>query len=136
MTVTAQQLEMPACDFVPRKYEGPSKDEILAMRRQFTNPEFEKLEAEERELLHAGRIIPTHPLTAGISGKTLRRLVHTALDAVADQLVDPLPAEIRAALDEGTYATESERGRALPMDEAIAEATAFCQHLADAAPVS
>ena len=29
---------MPASDYVPRKYEGPSKAEILAMRRQFTNP--------------------------------------------------------------------------------------------------
>jgi alanine-glyoxylate transaminase / (R)-3-amino-2-methylpropionate-pyruvate transaminase len=38
MTATAPQLEMPACDYVPRKYEGPSKAEILAMRRQFTNP--------------------------------------------------------------------------------------------------
>ena len=38
MTATASQLEMPACDHVPRKYEGPSKAEILAMRRQFTNP--------------------------------------------------------------------------------------------------
>jgi len=38
MTATAPQLEMPPCDHVPRKYEGPSKAEILAMRRQFTNP--------------------------------------------------------------------------------------------------
>jgi alanine-glyoxylate transaminase / (R)-3-amino-2-methylpropionate-pyruvate transaminase len=38
MTATAPQLEMPACDHVPRKYEGPSKAEILAMRQQFTNP--------------------------------------------------------------------------------------------------
>jgi len=38
MTATAPQLEMPACDYAPRKYEGPSKAEILAMRRQFTNP--------------------------------------------------------------------------------------------------
>jgi alanine-glyoxylate transaminase/(R)-3-amino-2-methylpropionate-pyruvate transaminase len=38
MTATVPQVEMPACDYVPRKYEGPSKDEILSMRRQFTNP--------------------------------------------------------------------------------------------------
>ena len=38
MTATVPQLEMPACDHVPRPYKGPSKAEILAMRRQFTNP--------------------------------------------------------------------------------------------------
>jgi alanine-glyoxylate transaminase/(R)-3-amino-2-methylpropionate-pyruvate transaminase len=38
MTATVPQVEMPACDYVPRKYEGPSKAEILSMRRQFTNP--------------------------------------------------------------------------------------------------
>jgi alanine-glyoxylate transaminase/(R)-3-amino-2-methylpropionate-pyruvate transaminase len=29
---------MPPCDHVPRPYTGPSRDEILAMRRQYTNP--------------------------------------------------------------------------------------------------
>src|SRR5215204_4649482 len=38
MTATAPQLEMPVCDHVPQKYEGPSKAEILSMRREFTNP--------------------------------------------------------------------------------------------------
>ena len=38
MTATAPPVEMPACDYVPRAYTGPSKAEILAMRRQFTNP--------------------------------------------------------------------------------------------------
>lgn len=38
MTATAPQLEMPPCDHVPRPYDGPSRDEILAMRRQYTNP--------------------------------------------------------------------------------------------------
>ena len=38
MTATAPTIEMPACDYVPRKYEGPSKAELIAMRQQFTNP--------------------------------------------------------------------------------------------------
>src|SRR5688572_2543924 len=38
VTATVPSIEMPACDYVPRKYEGPSKEEILSMRRQFTNP--------------------------------------------------------------------------------------------------
>jgi alanine-glyoxylate transaminase/(R)-3-amino-2-methylpropionate-pyruvate transaminase len=30
--------QLPPCDHVPRPYTGPSRDEVLAMRRQFTNP--------------------------------------------------------------------------------------------------
>jgi alanine-glyoxylate transaminase/(R)-3-amino-2-methylpropionate-pyruvate transaminase len=29
---------MPPCDHVPRPYAGPSRDEVLAMRRQYTHP--------------------------------------------------------------------------------------------------
>src|SRR5687768_3325488 len=38
-TVLAQPaLQMPHTDHQPRKYEGPSREEVLAMRRQFVNP--------------------------------------------------------------------------------------------------
>ncbi|HKG90962.1 MAG TPA: aminotransferase class III-fold pyridoxal phosphate-dependent enzyme, partial [Gemmatimonadaceae bacterium] len=37
-TAAAPRLEMPPVDHVPRPYTGPAKDEVLAMRRQFTNP--------------------------------------------------------------------------------------------------
>src|SRR5687768_5616777 len=29
---------MPACEFVPQPYEGPSRQDVLAMRRQYCNP--------------------------------------------------------------------------------------------------
>jgi alanine-glyoxylate transaminase/(R)-3-amino-2-methylpropionate-pyruvate transaminase len=29
---------MPRCDYTPRPYAGPSRDEVLAMRKQFVNP--------------------------------------------------------------------------------------------------
>src|ERR687889_503790 len=32
------RAQMPPTDHVPRPYTGPSRDEILAMRRQFVNP--------------------------------------------------------------------------------------------------
>ncbi|HZF68872.1 MAG TPA: aspartate aminotransferase family protein [Gemmatirosa sp.] len=32
------RLALPPTDHVPRPYDGPSRDEILAMRRQFANP--------------------------------------------------------------------------------------------------
>ena len=38
MTTIAPRLEMPPCDHVPRPYDGPSRDEVLAMRRQYINP--------------------------------------------------------------------------------------------------
>jgi alanine-glyoxylate transaminase/(R)-3-amino-2-methylpropionate-pyruvate transaminase len=35
---TAVRIDLPPCDHIPRPYNGPSRDEVLAMRRQFTNP--------------------------------------------------------------------------------------------------
>lgn len=32
------KLRMPPCDHVPRPYTGPSRSEVLAMRRKYTNP--------------------------------------------------------------------------------------------------
>jgi alanine-glyoxylate transaminase/(R)-3-amino-2-methylpropionate-pyruvate transaminase len=34
----APRPQLPPTDHVPRPYDGPSRDEILAMRRQFANP--------------------------------------------------------------------------------------------------
>lgn len=36
-SVTAE-VEMPPCDHEPRPYNGPSRAEVLAMRKQYTNP--------------------------------------------------------------------------------------------------
>src|SRR5438093_9346595 len=42
MTAVAQRpapkLQLPPCDHGPRPHTGLSRDEVLAMRRQFTNP--------------------------------------------------------------------------------------------------
>jgi len=35
---TQKRASMPACDHVPKKYSGPSREELIAMRKQFTNP--------------------------------------------------------------------------------------------------
>lgn len=34
----AKSLSLPICDHTPTPYEGPSRDEVLAMRHQFVNP--------------------------------------------------------------------------------------------------
>ncbi len=35
---STHRVPMPQSDHVPRKYEGPSREELIAMRKQFTNP--------------------------------------------------------------------------------------------------
>jgi len=32
------QPQMPPCDHKPKRYDGPSREELIAMRKQFTNP--------------------------------------------------------------------------------------------------
>src|ERR1043166_3970036 len=34
----ARTAQLPPCSHVPRAYVGPSREEVLAMRRQYTNP--------------------------------------------------------------------------------------------------
>ena len=64
-------------------------------RLALKNPEWEALDAE---LLHTGRIVPVYPLTKGLYQKTLRALVHQALEASAGELVDFVPDETRQRL--------------------------------------
>jgi ATP-dependent DNA helicase RecG len=65
---------------------------------QMVNPEFEVLREAGGEHLTGGRIVPVYPSTAGLSQKSLRRLVRAALDRVVPELQDPLPQAIRRRL--------------------------------------
>ncbi len=67
--------------------------------RTFVNPLFDVL-GEESGALAAGRILPRHPLTAGVTARAMRRWVRSALDALAPELTeqDPLPVELRSEL--------------------------------------
>lgn len=38
MTAVETRITLPPTDHVPKPYTGPSKDEVIAMRQQFTNP--------------------------------------------------------------------------------------------------
>jgi alanine-glyoxylate transaminase / (R)-3-amino-2-methylpropionate-pyruvate transaminase len=45
MTTTAPEpsaigshVAMPPCDHTPRPYSGPTREEVMAMRRQYINP--------------------------------------------------------------------------------------------------
>ncbi|MGD2161605.1 MAG: ATP-dependent DNA helicase RecG [Anaerolineales bacterium] len=61
-------------------------------RLTMTNPEWEPLEQRQ---LHTNRIVPVYPLTAGVSGKWLRRVISSVVDRMAARIPDPLPESVR-----------------------------------------
>jgi len=67
-------------------------------RLTLDNPEFQVV-AEETELLHAGRIVPVYPLTAGLTAIRLRAAIREALDKAGYAYPEYLPASI--ASEEG-----------------------------------
>ena len=64
--------------------------------RQLTldNPEFQVV-ADDTELLHAGRIVPVYPLTAGLTSIRLRAAIREALDKAGYAYPEYLPADDR-----------------------------------------
>jgi ATP-dependent DNA helicase RecG len=62
-------------------------------RLQLANQEVEVLGAGDQDLVHTGRITPVHPATEGISSRTIRELVHRAIERLPTQ-TDPLPKEL------------------------------------------
>jgi ATP-dependent DNA helicase RecG len=60
---------------------------------QLANQEVEVLRGDESDTVHTGRIIPVYRATEGITGRTIRELVHRALQRIS-RIPDPLPAEI------------------------------------------
>jgi len=68
-------------------------DEYLG-RLCFTSPEWEPL---REDLLHTNRIVPVYPLTEGISGKWLRRLMKRTVTYWVRRLPDYLPTSVQQA---------------------------------------
>jgi len=65
-------------------------------RLTFQSPDWEPL---ERELLHTARLVPVYPLTEGLSGRWLRRLMKRTVDYWAPRMVSEefLPESVRAS---------------------------------------
>ncbi|MBE0481417.1 MAG: ATP-dependent DNA helicase RecG [Dehalococcoidia bacterium] len=74
----------------------------------FQSPQWEMFEGDD--LTHTGRLVPVYPLTAGLAGRTVRRLVKENLDRWLPEAPDFLPAEVR------------KNAGLLPLSEAIRQA--------------
>ena len=60
-------------------------------RIAMSNPEVEQIEQQN---LHTNRIVPVYPLTANITQRWLRRLMHRVITYWAPRLADPFPANL------------------------------------------
>jgi ATP-dependent DNA helicase RecG len=58
------------------------------------NPEFQRAD-EDEAVLHAGRIVPVYPLTAGLTAARLRTAIREALDRAGHAYPEYLPAALR-----------------------------------------
>lgn len=74
------------------------KVEIDFGLRRITNPFVERLPDEDDDLRTAGRVLPVHRTTEGLSTGWLRRLIAAAVDDASDQ-PDHLPADVRIRRD-------------------------------------
>ena len=66
---------------------------LFGGRHVFESPEWEL--AEDRELIHTGRLVPLYPLTQGLRPRQVRKLVKEVVDQWAWQVEDFLPLELR-----------------------------------------
>jgi len=70
---------------------------LFGGRHVFESPEWEL--AEDKELIHTGRLIPLYPLTQGLRPRQVRKLMKEVVDQWAWQVTDFLPPELRERCD-------------------------------------
>ncbi|MDI6740867.1 MAG: ATP-dependent DNA helicase RecG, partial [Candidatus Edwardsbacteria bacterium] len=58
------------------------------------NPEYELIDAEDEALIHTGRIVPLHSVTAGLSTRQYRIILKNALDAHLPARPESLPDRV------------------------------------------
>ncbi len=68
---------------IQRPYQG--------YRKEVHHPDLEVMDAEERDPLHVGRIVPVYPATEGIHQKTLRTVMKRVVDEYAEGVPECLP---------------------------------------------
>jgi ATP-dependent DNA helicase RecG len=67
--------------------------ELFKGRLALTVDEYEP--ADDPDLTHTGRLVPVYPLTEGLTQRTVRRLLKTAVARYAPLLPEPLPDDVR-----------------------------------------
>jgi len=65
-------------------------------RLQLANQEAEILGGDERDLVHTGRITPVHRASEGITTRTIREIVYSALERLP-VIADPMPPQLLGA---------------------------------------
>ena len=75
---------------------------------------------DEAELTHSARIVPIYPLKAGLHQKSLRSLIHDAVERFGGLVPDPLPVSIADGFDLPTL-PEALRQYHFPADSGQAE---------------
>jgi len=60
------------------------------------NPDYERLDEADDAGIHTGRIVPVYRKLGGLGSRALRSVMHGVLAGLrADDLIDPVPAEVR-----------------------------------------
>ena len=59
----------------------------------FENPEYEIIDKDDDEYIHIGRITPIYSLTAGVTPKLFRRLVHNVIKEFVDGVTEYFPGK-------------------------------------------
>ena len=76
-----------------RRVTVAGKVEVSRSGLELRSPEYEFAESPEQGL-HVGRLVPVYPLTANLSGKWMRRWVHSALDMALHAVKEVVPDDI------------------------------------------
>jgi len=69
------------------------KVSVFKGQKVFQSPEWEL--AEDKELIHTGRLVPVYPLTQGLYPRRVRRLLKRVIDDWAGRVTDFLPEEVK-----------------------------------------
>ena len=65
--------------------------------REVVHPDLETLEADDTELVHFGRLVPIYPLTAGLTQKNMRSLMHNTVETFVPLIRETLPQSVCTA---------------------------------------
>ena len=71
------------------------KVSVFQGQRQMESPEWELIDGSDlAQAVHTGRMVPVYPLTDGLGARSMRRIVHAALEDYLDQVEESLPRDI------------------------------------------